>query len=103
MHIKLSFQFLRTRKRDNSQELMEIDQEASSLQSTRSANVWTIKEEQRLISLIAQHKGRSGDGLNFIMSFWKQIAEEPNKYCTRGTLKNAKTCMSKWSCVGYST
>ena len=103
MHIKLSFQFLRTRKRDSGQDLMEIDQEASSLQSTRSANVWTIEDEQRLISLIAQHKGRSGDGLNFTTSFWKQIADELNKYCTRGTPKNAKTCMSKWSRVGYST
>ena len=82
---------------------MEIDQEASSLQSTRSANVWTIEDEQGLITLIAQHKGRSGDGFNFTMSLWNQIVDVLNKYCIKGMLKNAKTCMSKWSCVGYST
>ena len=66
---------------------MEIDQEASSLQSTRSANVWTIKDGQRLISLIAQHKGRLGDGFNFTMSLWNQVADGLNKHHTKGTLR----------------
>ena len=40
---------------------MEIDPEASSLSGNRSANVQTIEDEQRIISLLAWDKGRLED------------------------------------------
>ena len=46
MHIKLSLQCLKIRKRASSQVLIEIDPEASSLSSSKSEDIWTIENEQ---------------------------------------------------------
>ena len=99
MTIRFSLQFFKMpRKRANSQNTMEVEADASTVSSS-SANVWTFEDEQRLISVLTQLKGRAGDGFNFTVAVWNQVAEELNKYHTRGTPKTARTCMSKWGQV----
>ena len=99
MNITFSLQFFKMpRKRENSQNTMEVEADASTVSSS-SANVWIFEDEQRLISIVTQLKGRAGDRFNFIVAVWNQVAEELNKYCIRGTPKTAMTCMSKWGQV----
>ena len=96
MNIRFSLQFFKMpKKRANSQNTMEVEADAFTASSS-STNVWTFEDEQRLISILTQLKERAGDGFNFTVAVWNQVAEELNKYHTRGTLKTARTCMSKW-------
>ena len=99
MNIKSSLQLFKIpRKSEKSQGTMKVEAGASIVSSSFT-NVWTFEDKQRLICILTQRKGKAGDGFNFTVAVWNQIAEELNKYHTKGILKTARTCMSKWGQV----
>jgi hypothetical protein len=71
---------------------------ASQLASEGRA-IWTILEEEALISFLHKHKAEAGDGLNFKGATWTAAAEEMRQYTTKGGVKGASACRTKFTRV----
>lgn len=61
--------------------------------------IWTIEDETALIDFLAERKAEAGDGANFKGAVWGAAAQEMAKHTTKGGVKTADACKTKWGRV----
>jgi len=61
--------------------------------------VWTVDDENMLVDFIEANKARAGDGVNFDRTFWIEAAAHLAESTSKGAVKTAEACSSKWSRV----
>jgi hypothetical protein len=60
---------------------------------------WTPEDESALINHLIDRKAEAGDGANFKGDVWNGAAKEMEGYTTKGGVKTAAACKSKWTRV----
>jgi hypothetical protein len=62
-------------------------------------SVWTSEDETALIQFLNSRRAEAGDGANFKQTVWNAAAAEMAKHTTKGGVKTAAACKSKWTRV----
>jgi len=61
---------------------------------------WTLEDEALLISFLKEHKAEAGNGANFKKPVWEAAGRFLSERRTRGGVKKADSCKSKYAKVG---
>jgi hypothetical protein len=64
---------------------------------------WTTIDEDKLIVFLVEHKAAAGDGGNFKKTTWTAASEHLKQFTTKGGVKGAEACKSKWTRVRQFT